>query len=141
MVLGALCAVPALVQSAYASDELHRVLAMEEETLSIYYEYFGIMGHLSSQSMTPDEAASVISDLAQRLERLRKRIEEAVHQLSEQDGDAYWKYLESNERMECIKKIDERMNVLNEAAQQQRHYASEALSAACKKFIRSLNYG
>ncbi len=136
-----LFAIPALMQPASASQGLHHVICMVEESFSIYYSYFDIIEELSQNTISVEDATARISELADMLKRLEMNIEESEQHLNEQDNDAYMHYCQSEKQLARIKAIEERIASISAEVTRRKHYGSEKFCYAYERFVKISIHG
>ncbi len=141
LIIVGLLSMPALIQPAEASQNLHHVICMLEESFTIYYSYFDVIEEMTQNKITVDEAALRIDELADMLQRLEVNIEESEQHLSEQDNDAYIHHCQSEKQQARIKSIQERIESISAEVTRQKHYGSEKFCYAFERFLKISIHG
>ncbi len=141
--MAALCALPALVQSAHADEaaSFAGLKKLVDESLDIYQQFFDIGELLMSNDIPIADAATKIDALATRLAEVSQEIEDMVQACSPADQAAYEKLFNSDEHFNRIQKDDDELEMLIKDLEGVDYYENEALKAACERFCSAFPRG
>ncbi len=135
----ALCAVPALVQTA-AAEEVSKVDQFGDQTIAILETastYLDILKTVKEKKATPAEAAKAIRELATTVETIKKGLMELAATMTPEEQAEIQKQLSDPEFVAAIEQIENAMKEVKAALIKREYYGSAELKAACEMYDKA----
>ncbi len=141
--MAALCALPALVQSAHADEvtSLAELKKLVNESLDLYQQFLAIGDKLMSNDIPIAVGAKQIDALAARLEQVAQEIEDKVQKAEPEDQEAYEKFVMSDEHYKRIDEDDSLVESLINDLEGVEYYENADLKAAVDRFSEAFPRG
>ncbi len=138
LMMGALCAVPALVQNVAAAEPSANVARFGElmgKGLEITSTFLGVLKACDDKQVTAADAAKAVNDLSAAFTVVNNDLKALMEKLTPEDGAAIAKEMEDPELVEMFKQIEEMMKAVQAKLVEVKYYDSADLQAACEKFF------
>lgn len=135
----ALCAafaVPALVQSAFADEEVSYVEQLFVEVIEAQTEFLTITDNVMKEDLSPDVAAVAIDKLCKKLTVTLTKI----GALSDADAEAFVEIMADEEVAKGVLQIDEGCVVMLQTFAENDYFGNAALKAACEAYAELNDY-
>ncbi len=139
--LCALCAVPALVQTASAQEsaKVEQFGEMMGAAMDITAEFIGALQAVDSEEATAAEAAAAINVMADNAAKLSAEMQQLVASMSPEEQEELGKAMQDPEVVELMKQLEEMSTAIKAKLAEVKHYDSPELKAACDKFFAATN--
>ncbi len=132
--VGALCAVPAFVQSAHAQQAAEIMIQCVKESLDIQERYADIIADVTAKKMTEEEGAQAIEDLAGKIRIISQRGNKAQSEFTEDDMKKAGEMANDPQFLAKLQAIAEKVK---KSQAQLQALNSPLLNAATAKFLQS----
>ncbi len=131
----ALCALPALIQPAMASEKLDACEALIAEAMQTAYSYAEVIDMITDEKTTPAEGAKLIKDLTANLKNIHESLKKHTETLSPDEQEALHKMLADPELTNSGLKIRQAFDDLKVLLTKNKYFDSKELQAACEEYV------
>lgn len=123
-------AIPALVQPAFADEEVSYAEQLFVEVIEAQTEFLTICNNVMEEDLSPAVAAVAIEKVNERITATLTKI----GKLNDEDGKAFLKIILDEKVAEGVDKIDEACLAALAAFDKEDYYDNAAFKAACETF-------